>query len=60
MEQKAAQNRADAEKRASDLRQAEADLAKAEMELQKGPILSEIERLQDEVKVDTRASTWRA
>ena len=46
VDQKAAQNRADAEKRASDLKQAEADLAKAEMELQKGPILSEIERLQ--------------
>jgi HlyD family secretion protein len=52
VEQKAAQNRADLEKRTADLRQAEADLAKAEMELQKGPILSEIERLQDEVKVD--------
>jgi len=52
VEQKAAQNRADAEKRTSDLRQAEADLAKAGMELQKGPILSDIERLEDEVKVD--------
>jgi HlyD family secretion protein len=51
VEQKAAQNRADAEKRASDLKQAEADLAKSEMELQKGPTLSEIERLKDEEKV---------
>ena len=52
VEQKTAQNRADAESRASDFRQAESDLAKAGMELQKGPILSEIERLQDEVKLD--------
>jgi HlyD family secretion protein len=51
VDQKAAQNRADAEKRAADLRQAEADLAKAQIELQKGPILSEIERLKNEVKV---------
>jgi multidrug resistance efflux pump len=51
VEQKAAQNRADFEKRTADLRQAEGDLAKAEMELQKGPVLAEIERLQDEVKV---------
>ena len=40
VEQKRAQNRADAEKRVSDLRQAEADLAKAGIELQKGPVLS--------------------
>ncbi|HTS29081.1 MAG TPA: efflux RND transporter periplasmic adaptor subunit [Bryobacteraceae bacterium] len=52
VEQKAAQNRADFEKRASDLAQAEADLAKAEMELQKGPVLAEIDRLKDEEKVD--------
>ena len=53
VEQKAAENRADYEKRAADLRQAEADLAKAKIELQKGPILSEIERLKTEVKVKT-------
>jgi multidrug resistance efflux pump len=52
VEQKRAQNRADAEKRAADLKQAEADLAKAELELKKGPVLSDIERLQNEVKVD--------
>jgi len=52
VDQKAAQNRADAEKRRSDLTQAEADLSKAEMELQKGPILAEIDRLKDEEKVD--------
>ena len=42
VEQKQAQNRADAEKRTSELRQAEADLAKAEIELKKGPVLAEI------------------
>jgi multidrug resistance efflux pump len=49
-DQKAAQNRADAEKRSSDLQQAQADLAKAEIELRKGPLLSEIERLKNEQK----------
>ena len=53
VEQKRAQNRADAEKRVSDLRQAEADLAKATIELEKGPVLSEIDRLKDEVKLQT-------
>lgn len=52
VEQKAAQNRADAEKRMADLKQAEGDLAKSEMELQKGPTLAEIDRLKDEVKSD--------
>jgi multidrug resistance efflux pump len=52
VEQKAAQNRADAEKRITDLRQAEADLRKAELELQKGPVLAEIERLKAEAKAD--------
>src|ERR1700736_2382446 len=51
VDQKNAQNRADSEKRAAELRQAEADLAKARIELQKGPILSEIERLKTEIKV---------
>jgi len=48
VDQKRAQNHADAEKRASDLQQARADLAKAEFELKKGPILSEIDRLKNE------------
>ncbi|HEY1342931.1 MAG TPA: efflux RND transporter periplasmic adaptor subunit [Bryobacteraceae bacterium] len=52
VEQKAAQNRADGEKRLVDLRQAEADLAKAELEIKKGPILADIDRQQNEVKVD--------
>jgi multidrug resistance efflux pump len=44
VDQKVAQNHADAEKRTADLRQAEADQAKAEIELQKGPVLSDIDR----------------
>ncbi len=55
VDQKQAQNRADAEKRTADFRQAEADLAKAKIELQKGPILSEIDRLKNEVKVKAAA-----
>src|ERR1041384_3646407 len=51
VDQKAAQIRADAEKRMADLKQAEGELAKAEMDLKKGPVQSEIERLQTEVKV---------
>jgi multidrug efflux pump subunit AcrA (membrane-fusion protein) len=50
VEQKVAQNRADAEKRTSDLRQAEADLAKAEIELKKGPVLAELDRLKAELR----------
>jgi multidrug efflux pump subunit AcrA (membrane-fusion protein) len=52
VEQKVAQNRADAESREASLRQAQAALDKALLELQKGPILSEITRLENEVKVD--------
>jgi multidrug resistance efflux pump len=52
VEQRQAQNRADAAKRASDLQSAEADLAKAELELRKGPLLSEIDRLKNEVKAE--------
>ena len=47
-DQKRAQNRADVEKRTTDLRQAEADLAKAEIELRKGPTLGRIDKLQNE------------
>src|SRR5262249_17154488 len=50
VDQKAAENRAAGEKRVLDLRQAEGDLSKAELELQKGPVLSEIDRLQNEAK----------
>jgi multidrug resistance efflux pump len=52
VEQRQAQNRADAAKRASDLQGAEADLAKAELELRKGPLLAEIDRLKNEVKAE--------
>ncbi len=52
VEQKRAQNAADAAKRAADLKQAEGDLAKAELELKKGPTLPEIDRLKDEDKLD--------
>jgi len=52
VEQRQAQNRADAAKRASDLQAAEADLTKAELELRKGPLLSEIDRLKNEVKAE--------
>jgi multidrug efflux pump subunit AcrA (membrane-fusion protein) len=50
-DQKRAQNKADAEKRASDLQAAEADLAKAKIELRKGPLLAEIDRLKNEAKL---------
>ncbi len=49
-DQKRAQNRSDAEKRATDLGQAEADLATAKIELRRGPVLSEIARLIQEEK----------
>jgi multidrug resistance efflux pump len=55
-EQKRAQNRADAEKRAADLKQAEADLAKADLELQKGPLLAEIDKLKNEAKAELARS----
>ena len=52
VEQRQAQSRADAAKRASDLQAAEGDLAKAELELRKGPLLAEIDRLKNEVKAE--------
>jgi multidrug resistance efflux pump len=52
VEQKRAQNRADAEKRSVELRQAQADLAKSELELKKGPTLPEIDRKKVEVRVE--------
>ena len=51
VEQKKAQNRADAEKRTAELKTAEADLAKAQIELRKGPLLAEIDRLKNEAKL---------
>ena len=55
VDQKLAQNRADAEKRTADLRQAEADLAKARIEVQKGPILTAIDGLKNEVRAEIAA-----
>jgi HlyD family secretion protein len=56
VDQRRALNRSDGEKRSSDLQKAEGDLAKAEIELRKGPLLSEIDRLKNEAKVeDARA-----
>ena len=52
VEQRQAQNRADAARRAAELQRAQADLAKAEIKLRKGPLLSEIERLQNEVRME--------
>jgi multidrug efflux pump subunit AcrA (membrane-fusion protein) len=52
VEQKVAQNRADAEKRTVDLRQVEGDLAKAELELKKGRTLAPIKLEQAQVKVE--------
>jgi multidrug resistance efflux pump len=51
-EQKKAENRANAEKRMVELRQAEGDLRKAELNLEKGPVQSEIERLQDQARAE--------
>jgi HlyD family secretion protein len=52
VEQKAAQNRADAEKRQSDLVQAQADLAKAQLEIGKAEILSAIDAQKNQVKAE--------
>lgn len=52
VEQKRAQNLADAAKRAADLTQAEADRGKAELELRKGPTLPAIDREKDEAKLE--------
>jgi multidrug resistance efflux pump len=48
--QKAAEYQSDAEKRLTNVKQAEADLAKALIQLKKGPILSEIDRTENEIK----------
>jgi hypothetical protein len=55
VDQKRAQNRADAEKRTADLRQAEADLAKALIEVKKGPILTAIDGLKNQVHAEIAA-----
>jgi multidrug resistance efflux pump len=51
VEQKAAEHRNNAAKRAADLEQAKADLGKAEIEMRKGPILSDIDRQKNDLKL---------
>ncbi len=51
VEQRRAQNRADAEKRGAELNQAEADSGKAQLQLRRSETLAEIERLKAEVKL---------
>jgi multidrug resistance efflux pump len=53
VEQKRAQNRADAEKRSVDIKTAEADSAKAQLELQKGLTLAPIKLEQTKIQVET-------
>ena len=51
VEQKKAENRANTEKRAEEMEQARAALAKAEIQRRIAPVLAEIERLQNEVRL---------
>jgi HlyD family secretion protein len=52
VEQKRAEDRSNAEKRASELQGVQADLAKAGIEIRKGPILSDIEQQKNQVKLE--------
>ena len=52
IESKIAENRSNAEARASALQQAEADLAKAKLEIKKGPILSSIDAEKNRAKLE--------
>jgi multidrug efflux pump subunit AcrA (membrane-fusion protein) len=52
VDQKISQNRADAEKRRADLTQAQADLQKALLEVEKGPVVSDLDRLRNQEKAD--------
>lgn len=51
VEQKIAEQKSNAEKRASDLQQAQADLQKAAIEIRKGPVLSDLEQQKNGVKL---------
>ncbi len=51
VEQKIAEQKSNAEKRASDLQGAEADLQKAAIEIRKGPVLSDIEQQKNAIKL---------
>jgi biotin carboxyl carrier protein len=55
IQQKAAQNRADAEKRRSDLQQADAILRKALLEVSKAEILPEIDKQQNRIRAEIAA-----
>jgi multidrug resistance efflux pump len=52
VDQKAAEHRNNAAKRSTDLEGAQADLAKAQIEMRKGPILSDIDRQKNQIKLD--------
>ncbi len=51
VEQKMAEDRSNAAKRATDLAQATADLEKARLEIRKGPVLSDLEQLKNAEKL---------
>ena len=52
IEQKMAENKSNAEKRASELQQAQADLDKAKLEIRKAPILSSIDDEKNQAKLE--------
>ncbi len=52
VDQKAAEHRNNSAKRAADLESAQADLSKAKIEMRKGPILSDIDRQKNQIKLD--------
>jgi len=52
VEQRKAQQNSDREQRASELQQAQADLDKARLDLRKGPLLSDIDRMKAEERLD--------
>lgn len=52
VEEKQAKHASDAAKRRADLQKAEADLAKAEIQIRKGPIISEIDHLKNQSKLE--------
>ena len=53
VEQKKAENEAEQAKHRLEMREAEAELKEAHIQLRKGPLLSEIDRLKNEVKAET-------
>ena len=52
IDQKKAENRVNAQQRAEEMEQAKADLAKARLQLGIAPVLSEIERLKNQVRLE--------